>query len=38
MNIMGIIIGGKNGKIVSAIRNRIAGVLNIKELQKVLYE
>ena len=28
----------KNGKIVSAIRNRIAGVLNIKELQKVLYE
>ena len=27
----------KNGKIVSAIRNRIAGVLDINELQKVLY-
>ena len=27
----------KNGKIVSAICNRIAGVLDIKELQKVLY-
>ncbi len=27
----------KNGKIVSAIRNRIAGRLDIKELQKVLY-
>ena len=27
----------KNGKIVSAIRNRLAGVLDIKELQKVLY-
>ena len=28
----------KNGKIVSVIRNRIAGVLNVRELQKVLYE
>ncbi|MGM9859738.1 MAG: transposase [Muribaculaceae bacterium] len=27
----------KNGKIVSAIRNRIAEVLDIKELQKILY-
>ena len=27
----------KNGKIVSAIRNRIARVLDIRELQKVLY-
>ncbi len=27
----------KNGKIVSAIRNRIAGVLNVRKLQKVLY-
>ncbi len=27
----------KNGKIISAIRNRIAGRLDIKELQKVLY-
>ena len=28
----------KNGKIVSAIRNRLAEVLNIKELQKILYD
>ena len=28
----------KNGKIVSAIRNRIASVLDIKELQKILYD
>ena len=28
----------KDGKIVSAIRNRIAKVLDIKELQKVLYD
>ena len=28
----------KNGKIVSAIRNRLASKLNIKELQKILYE
>lgn len=28
----------KNGKIVSAIRNRLARCLNIKELQAVLYE
>ena len=28
----------KNGKIVSAIRNRIAAVLDIRELQKVLYD
>lgn len=27
----------KNGKIVSAIRQRIAGVLDIRELQKILY-
>lgn len=27
----------KNGKIVSAIRNRLAAVLDIKELQKILY-
>ena len=27
----------KNGKIVSAIRNRLASKLNIKELQKILY-
>lgn len=28
----------KNGKIVSAIRNRLAKVLDIKELQRVLYD
>lgn len=28
----------KNGKIVSAIRNRIASVLDVRELQKALYE
>ncbi len=28
----------KNGKIVSAIRQRIAGALDIKELQKLLYD
>ena len=28
----------KNGKIVSAIRNRIAAVLDIRELQKALYD
>ncbi len=28
----------KNGKIVSAIRQRIAGVLDIRELQKILYD
>ena len=28
----------KNGKIVSAIRNRLAGMLDIKELQKILYD
>ena len=28
----------KNGKIVSAIRNRIASVLDVKELQKILYD
>lgn len=27
----------KNGKIVSAVRQRIAGVLDIRELQKILY-
>lgn len=28
----------KNGRIVSAIRNRIASVLDIRELQKILYD
>lgn len=28
----------KKGKIVSAIRQRIAGALDIKELQKILYD